>query len=154
MQDTKHIWIWVGVAVVVVAVIFTFIWKPSAKAPTVEAPTVSANPVPAPYGQLPAGFPKQLLLDGMSDVTFSSSVGTSSSAGYFARATINAPTSMSALYYSYMQYFLHNGWAIMNTVTNDPGSRNLYAATASSTVEVDLVAQGTGSQVTLVYGTK
>ena len=149
MQDTKRVWVWVGVVVVVLGVVVALVWprsKPS-------GPTTSTNgpaPVYAPQGQLTPEFPKQLILDSAAAVNQSYSIGYSSSTNQYT-AQFNTSSSVATLYASYKKYLPANGWTITNDIAKYAQSRGIYASNASSDVMVAILAQGSGSQVTVTY---
>lgn len=152
MQDTKRIWVWIGVAVIVIGVIVFVIWRPTAKAPVVAVHT-NPPPVYAPQGQLTPQFPKELILDGMTNVTSSYSIGYSSTTNQYT-AVFNASTSMAVLFSAYTNYFNSNGWNITNLATQNPSLRGLYAENATSGVAVTIIPEGKGAQVTISLATK
>lgn len=104
----------------------------------------------APSGQVIFGFPLQLILDPTPTTTNGYSITYSSTAVQYTVAW-NSTISMTSLYDTYKQYLPANGWTITNDITNYPTSRGLYAQNSSSTVAIAIVAQGSGSQVSLSY---
>ena len=157
MQDTKRIWVWVGVAVIIVCGVLAFIWKPSLQTPigttnTTTNPASTSTSVYAPQGQLTPQLSRAFLLDGISVISNSYSIGTASGTNKYV-AVVNASTSMKVLYNSYEQYFLHNAWGI--TKLSSTATSSLVAAqNASSTVSVAIYPAGTGSGVIITYVTK
>ena len=146
MENSKRIWVWVGIAVVVIAVILVFVWKPSTK------PASGPVPVFAPQGQLIPQFPKELILDPRAQVNSSYSIGYSSSTNQYTAEWVSS-SSLATLDAGYKKYFVASGWTITNSNTVTAASKLgvVYAATSTANVNVTMVAQGKGSEVTISY---
>jgi hypothetical protein len=146
MQDTKRIWVWLGVVVVVIGGVLVFLWRPSVKAP-------AANPGPSAAEVYATQFPKELVIAGIKNVTSSfSTPGATTTVLY--TAVFTSSSSMADIYSDYIQYLLHNHWAIVKLITNSPNSRGIQAENATSSIGVailpnDTETGGIGSQVTI-----
>jgi len=151
MQDNRkgNIWVWVGIVIVVVIVVLLFVWKPT-KAPTVVPP---GTPVHAPQGQVVAGFPQNLILDNAAQVGNSYSVNYSSSTNQYTAAW-NSSSSLTVETAAYQKYLQANGWKVTPNPVRQATIRALSASNSAAILLVNIVAQGTGSQVTVTYVTK
>jgi hypothetical protein len=145
MDKSQKAWVWVGIVAVVVLVVVFLIWEPrqSSKPTGVVA-------VHAPQGQVVSGFPTNLLLGTSTSVSDSYSINYSSSTNQYT-AEWNSSSSMQSLFANYQKYLPANGWTVGGTITNYPTLRGLNATNASGTINLSIVAQGKGSQVTLTY---
>ncbi len=150
MQDNRqgNLWVWVGVAVVVIVIILAFIWKPTGK-----SPTPPGTPVFAPTGQTVAGFPQNLILDSAAQIASSYLVNYSSSTNQYT-ASWNSSTSMASEFSAYQQYLSTNGWTVTPNPARQQNVRALGASNSSAILLVNIVAKGTGSQVTVTYDTR
>lgn len=143
MQKKNQAWIWVGVIVVVVIVVFALVWKPGFMTPAAPAPQHASS------GQIVPGFPQQLVLDSGAQVSNSYSLVYASSTQYTTQ--VNSSSSVSDSFGSYQSYFQTNGWTILNLSQSSPTVEGLYATNATAAATVTIIAEGTGSQVTVTY---
>jgi hypothetical protein len=147
MSSSKQIWVWIGVVVVVIIVVIALVvaLRPS-------PPAARPMPVFAPQGQLTPGFPKELVLDPQAQVNNSYSINYSSSTNQYTAEWVSS-SSLVTLYGNYKTYFGQSGWTITNSSDVVAGSKLgvLYAATSSAKVNVTLVSQKSGSDVTVTY---
>ena len=148
MNDSKRIWVWVGVVVVVLAIVLAFVWKPGSTPPVASGPT----PVFAPQGQLVPQFPKSLIVDTAAGIDQSYSIGYSSSTNQYT-AQYSSSSSIATLYNQYKTYFGQGGWTITNNSGATAASKIavIYAATSTANVNVTIVTQGKGANVTISY---
>ncbi len=148
MNDSKRIWVWVGVAVVVIALAAWLIWGVSLKPKQLTGPV----PVFAPQGQLTPQFPKNLILDARAEVNSSYSIGYSTSTNQYTAEWVSS-SSLATLDADYKNYFAANGWQVTNSNAVSAVTKLgvVYASTSTANINVTLVAQGKGSEVTISY---
>ncbi len=154
MNPSRKVWVWIGsvaAALVLAAgiVVAGMAWNASSKQPVASAPM----PVYAPEGELVPQFPKVLILDPAAAVSQSYSINYSPTTNQYT-AEYDSSSSILSLYAAYLQYLPSNGWTITNQLTSYSNSRGVSATDASSSVEVSVVAQSGGSQVTIGYVTQ
>jgi len=145
-MDKRTRIVFIAIAVVIV-ILLAFWWYLSS-----TRPVPMGTPAFAPSGQLTPGFPKGLVLDSLARVSQSYSINYSTSTNQYT-VSFNSSSSVADIYNEYLAYLPANGWPITNKVTEYKNSRGLYAENASSVVSVAIVVQGSGSQVTVSYGT-
>lgn len=150
MQDNRqgNVWVWVGIAVVVIAIILAFVWRSGAK-----VPPQPGTPVYAPQGQVTAGFPQNLVLDGAAKISNSYSINYSSSTNQYTAAW-SSSNSLADETLEYQRYLQTNGWRVALNPVKESTVQALSASNSAATLLVNIVAQGKGSQVTVTYVTK
>ncbi len=151
MKDSKRIWVWVGVAVVVVAVAAAFIWRPTTQKPPVGE--TGPKPVYAPQGQLVPEFPKDLILDNNVVIGGSYSIGYSTTTNQYT-AQFNSSSTVTALFNQYKTYLAANNWTIAGSLTTRPTFDAISASQGDNQLQVMIVKQTKGSQVTITYVVK
>lgn len=144
-------WVGVGVVVVVIALIagglYWFMHRGGAPA---------YLPVHAPAGQVVSGFPQELILDaptgtssGPGGITNSYSINYSSRANQYT-AEWDSSSTPARVYADYGAYATAHQWRITNLVDQE-SFKGIYAVMASSSINMVVVPNGTGSAVTLTY---
>ncbi len=150
MVNSKRVWVWVGIIVVVVILAVIFFWRPAT--PNSQPAATSPAPVYASQGQLTPNFPKDLILDPQAQVESSYAINYNPGDNEYT-AQWASSSSLATLYGDYTAYLSGNGWTISNssnlTAASTMGA--IYASNASANVNVSIVAQGTGSDVTISY---
>jgi hypothetical protein len=155
MNPSRTRWVWIGsiIAVTVIAVAIVVLIGNRSQNPSHESLAVkSSAPVYAPQGELVAQFPKDLILDPAAAMSQSYFLGYSSRANQYT-AQFDSSSSMTTLYEEYLKFLPEHGWTITNNVTAFRNSRGIAAISASSSVQVSIVAHHDGSAAAVAYVT-
>lgn len=99
----------------------------------------------ASEGQVAAGIPKELILEPQAAIIESYVAAGQSTVEW------NSSSSIDALFNEYQNYFLNNNWNIVNEVATPSNVRGIYANQNAASANVTMVAQGSGSQITVSY---
>lgn len=149
-----------GGAVVLLVIIF-LVYRGGNKAnegntnavPQSQQPTVPPVVLPAPAGQVPESFPKELIMDGSAKVTLGDTVKYPDGRTQ-ATAKFSSGKSMDNIFSAYSSYFKNGGWTIVKTVPAGK-SRTIVARkddTAAATV--DMLQNGRNVDLFVNYVTR
>ena len=146
MSQNRKQWIWVSALIVIFGLFLAFAWKPVLMNKE-GGPLV---PVYAPQGHLTPQFPKELILDSAAAVSNSFSINYSTSTNQYT-ASWNSASGAQHWVDQYQSYFSANGWTVKMNPTANAQIRNMVASNDKGYVQVLLIPQGAGSQVTITY---
>ena len=145
MKRTKFIAVTVAMLVVIGALSWLGITLQKGR------PVAVQQQVFAPTGQLVTGFPKELVLDQVAQISGSYAVNYSPTLDQYT-ANWTSTSSINDLYGEYVDYFISRGWAITNTSTDIAGFRGIYAVTSTADVNVVMNDSGqSGLSATVSY---
>lgn len=143
-------------AVVILIVIFiaAFVFKSNPQGGGPAGPTaaqVGVSPTYAPQGQLAAGFPTDLILDGKAKVSQSYSIDYAAAGNQYT-ASWDSVMSVQALFDAYKSYLPLHGWTIPDGVAQiGKYGASLYGEQSGATANISIVPKGKGSHVVISY---
>lgn len=130
--------------------------------PDLTPPDISRAPdseyAPAPSGEIPAEFPRRLLLGAGAKIEQGYTINYE--AGFIQNtAEYNSSDSIEVIFNKFKNYFSENGWTVTNEAVKESGSRGLYAEKGEATANVFITkpsastgsTQTSGSNVSVSY---